>query len=141
MSTQSTITINDGQGSPAAHSFLPRGANTALATYLETAGGIGIGIPSITIGTVRRGKGSDSTFRVEARITVPVLATINGSDGGYTPIPKVAFNLFAKVEIVAPDQCSLQNRKDIFAFVKNLMGLADGSNPVRQALVDFDIPS
>lgn len=141
MSAQANIVINDGQASPVAHTFNSRGASPALASYLETVGGIGIGMPIITIGSSRKGKGSASVYRTEARITVPILKTVNGSDGGYTPIPAVAFNLFAKVEFVAPDQCSLQNRKDIFAYVKNLLSLADGSNPVRQSLVDFDIPS
>jgi hypothetical protein len=55
---------------------------------------------------------------------VPVLEVISGADGGYTPSPKVAYSLIGKVEMVLPNRSTLQNRKDLQAFIKNLMAQA-----------------
>jgi len=130
MSAQANIVINDGQAAPVAHTFAPRGATLDLAKWNDVSGGIGIGMPAISISNTHTGKGSDSVYRVDVRVTVPVMEVISGSDGGYTPVPKVAFSDFCKIEFAIPDRATLQNRKDILAYVKNLMAHAVMSDTV-----------
>jgi hypothetical protein len=137
MSSQSALTLNDGQATPVARTFSARGATASLAKWADVSGGIGIGVPVITMGNLTSGKGSDSAFKLDMRITLPVLEVISGSDGGYTPQPKVAFNLFAKLELVAPNRSTAQNRKDILAFAKNLLSHATTTD----AFVNWDVPT
>lgn len=107
-----------------------------LAFWTDVSGGIGIGMGKITLSNVQT-TGPNASYKVEARITIPVMETISGDAGGYTPVPKVAFNLFAKTEIVVPNRASLQNRKDILAYAKNLLAHAMMTSTV----VDFDPPN
>jgi len=137
MSSQSAITLNDGQATPVAKTFSARGATASLAKWMDVSGGIGIGVPVITMGNLQSGKGSDSAFKLDLRITLPVLEVISGSDNGYTPQPKVAFNLFAKMELVAPNRSTLQNRKDILAFAKNLLA----TTVVSESFCNWDVPT
>lgn len=133
MSAQGTITINDGQSTPVAKNFSARGADLQLALWKDVSAGIAIGMPTITISN-RQVDGSNGNYRVEARISVPTLEVISGSDGGYTPAPKIAYKDFAKVELIAHSRSTLQNRKDLLAFTKNLLAHAVMS----ETFVDFN---
>lgn len=124
MSTQSNLVLNNGETTPVPKTFSARGATMELAKYLDISSGIAIGYPMVTISSANTGRGNDGAWRTEARILLPVLEVISGADGGYTPQPKVAYNLFCKMELVAPNRSTLQNRKDLFAFAKNLLQLA-----------------
>lgn len=135
MSVQAAITINDGQTTPVAKTFSARGTQLGLASYRDVSSGVAIGQPVITISNRETG-GSNGAYRVEARITIPVLEAISGDAGGYTAVPKVAYNMFGKVEMIAPNRCSLQNRKDLKAFVANLMAHA----VISETFVDFNPP-
>lgn len=136
MSAQADLVLNDGQGTPVAHTFSARGADMKLALWSDVSGGIGIGMGQVTLSNVQQ-TGTSSAYKVEGRITIPVMEVVSGSDGGYTPVPKVAFNLFAKVEFVIPNRASLQNRKDILAYAKNFLANA----VVTSTVVDFNPPN
>jgi hypothetical protein len=136
MSAQANITINDGQATPVAHTFSARGADMKMALWTDVSGGIGIGMGKISLSYAQGAKSADA-FKTEMRITIPTLETISGSDGGYTPSPKVAYNSFAKVEIVCPNRSTLQERKNILAYVKNALANAVISDTVQ----DFNPPN
>lgn len=136
MSAQANVVINDGQAAPVAHTFSARGADMKLALWTDTSGGIGIGMGKITLSYVQQ-PASNGSYKVEARVTIPVMETISGSDGGYTPVPKVAFNLFSKIEFVVPNRASLQNRKDLLAYTKNLLAQAVMSDTIH----DYNPPN
>lgn len=133
MAAQANIVINDGATTPVAKTFSARGADLALAQWKDISSGIPIGFPTITIGTSDR-KGTNGSFKTEIRVSVPVLEVISGSDGGYTPSPKVAYTMFGKVELTCPNRGTQQNRKDLLAFVKNLMA----HSVVSDTVVDFN---
>lgn len=136
MSNQANITINDGQATPVAHTFQARGADMKMALWTDVSAGIGIGMPKLTL-AYTQANNSNGTYKVEGRILVPQMETISGADGGYTPVPKVAFNCFAKIEFVVPNRASLQNRKDILAYVKNWLANAVWTETV----VDYNPPN
>lgn len=136
MSAQANLQLYDGQTTPVLKTFSARGADMNLAKYTDISSGIGIGLPTITLGN-RTVNGTNGTYRVEARITIPVLEAISGDAGGYTAVPKVAFNMFGKVELIAPNRATAQNRKDLKAFVANLMAHAVMS----ETFVDFNPPN
>lgn len=120
MSTQLNLVLLDGQATPVAKTFSARGADMQLAVWKDISSGISIGFPTVSISN-KDTDGSSGAYRVEARITVPVLEVISGDAGGYLASPKVAYRMFAKVELVSPNRATTQNRKDLKAFVANLM--------------------
>lgn len=116
------LVLADGQGSPANHTFTYE-AEVPSAIWTEKASGIAIGFPKITINQSRPTLARKST-KTAIKVALPVLETISGDAGGYNPSPKVAYTLLFEGHFVAPDRSTLQNRKDLTAFVQNLLGKA-----------------
>jgi hypothetical protein len=136
MSAQTNLVLNDGQTTPVAKTFSMRGADLGLAVWKDVSGGISIGVPTITLKNVES-DGNAGTYKCELRILLPVLETISGDAGGYTPSPKVAYKMFGKAELVAPSRATLQNRKDILAFLKNALA----HSVMSETFVDFNPPN
>lgn len=136
MTAQTTLVLNDGQSTPVAKTFSERGADRQLAVWKDISSGISIGFPTVTLSNKER-PGTNGTYRVEARVTIPVTEVISGDAGGYEPVPKVAYTMLGKVEMIAPNRATLQNRKDLWAFVANLMAHA----VPKATFVDFNPPS
>lgn len=126
MAQIANITLADGQATPVNKTFTAKRADSSIAIWKDQSSGIAIGFPVITL-SVRE---SASAFRVESRITKPVLEVISGSDGGYTPSPKVAYTMLAKQEFVLPTRSVPQDRKDIRAFARNFLADAVAVNAI-----------
>lgn len=123
MAAQANIVINDGQAAPVAHTFTARGADPSLASWAETALGQKIGWPTITM-SLRETAGDAGKCQVEIRIGLPSLEVISGSDGGYTPSPKVAYTEWFVGSFTLPNRATLADRKNILAFAKNALANA-----------------
>lgn len=132
MAAIATLTLADGQVTPVNKTFTPMDCTSAMATWTDRSSGIAIGMPSVTLSETI---GSESV-KVLAKVQVPVLEVISGADGGYTPSPKVAYTMFGKLEFILPNRSTLQNRKDIQAFVKNFLAQA----VVTKAVEEFERP-
>lgn len=117
-----SITINDGQATPVAHTFDPSGLDSnGVHIFHDRSGGIPLGFPKMSL-DLRSGNGNSDVYRVKARIDVPVLKEVSGSSpAGYSPGPAVDFVMRGHVEFVLPNQSTLDNRKDILAYVQNLL--------------------
>lgn len=117
MGAISNIVINDGQATPVAKTFSPTDASTAIAVWHDRTNGIDIGFPGITTSLKKQGVVNRFTIKV----SVPTLEVISGSDGGYTPAPRVAYTTQANLEFLLPVRSTLQDRKNIEAYVKNVL--------------------
>jgi hypothetical protein len=137
MSIQTNLVIADGAATPVSHTYIARGADMRMAKWLETAGGVPIGMPVLTLANNDTTDRKDGSVSIELRLTIPILEVISGSDGGYTPQPKVAFKLFGKVQLVAPNRASMQNRKDLLALVKSALA----TTTVSETFVDLNPPN
>jgi hypothetical protein len=125
------IVINDGATTPVAHTFGPVGITGPLASYADRVGGISVGYPIITASLVNPSKTSRN-YKARLKIVMPVLETISNSTmSGIAPAPTKAYDLTADITFIMPERSSLQNRKDILAFAKNLL-----ANAVTTALVE-----
>jgi len=132
MAAISNLVLADGQATPVNKTFTPMDCTSALATWTDRSSGIALGMPSVTLSLA---VGREST-KMTAKVTLPVMEVISGSDGGYTPSPKVAYTCFGKVEMVLPARSVLQNRKDLQAFVRNLLSHA----VITKAVEEFERP-
>jgi len=129
MSTQTDLVLPDGQASPVNKTFSARGASLNLAVYKDLSSGLGVGIPTITLGN-RETEGNNGTYRVEGRLMLPVTETVDGTT-------RIAYKLFGKTELVAPNRATLQNRKDLVAFMAALTAHATW----KALMVDFNAPT
>lgn len=126
-----TITLNDGQSTPAAHSFIPAGVPNGLAMWNDIAGGIALGYPTVTLSVRRPTKGSRA-FKATAKVTVPVLEQTSPSTAtGIQPAPTLAYNLIANIDLVMPERATLAQRKDMAAYTKNFL-----ANSVMTAVIE-----
>lgn len=132
MPQMASITINDGQATPVAHTFDPSGLDkNGVSLYHDRSGGVPLGFPKITL-ALTSGNGTSTVYRVRAHVDVPVLKTASGSTpAGYSPGPAVDFIMRGHVEFVLPSQSTAANRADILAYVKNLL-----SDAVTPAMVE-----
>lgn len=115
------ITINDGAATPIAHTFTPSGITGEVARYHDRSGGISVGFPAISISSVTPSKTS-RLYKARVKVVLPVLENTSGSaSNGFTPAPTKAYDLMADMTFILPERSVKQNRKDLLAFVKNLL--------------------
>jgi hypothetical protein len=131
MAAQGTLALADGQAAPVTKNFTANGTKPetsggTIANWMDKSSGIAIGMPVITLMLRMSAAKTDVT----KRIVLPTLETISGSDGGYTPSPKVAYSVFSNEQFVLPARSVLQNRKDVLAFSKNMNADAVMQNAV-----------
>jgi hypothetical protein len=131
MAAQADLVLANGEASPVNKTFSARGTTPApgggvLAKYEDITSGMAIGFPTVTVSL----RSSSVKTDVDKRISTPILETISGSDGGYTPSPKVAYTLFSREQYVLPSRSTTAQRKDLLAFSKNLNGHAVMQNAV-----------
>jgi hypothetical protein len=116
MAQATSIVLNDGQATPVAVTFAPESVTPALSSFADRSAGVSLGFRRLK---VSNSFASSKSVINRARLDVelPVTQTVNG-------IVSQAMVLRAKLELLLPDGCTDQNRKDLFAFVKNSLSNA-----------------
>lgn len=132
MAQIATLTLANGAATPVNKTFNPKEASSTLALWADNSAGIIAGAPSVSLIHSQDGK-----IRTKVRVTVPVMEVSSGGTiDGYQPRPKVAYNLVFNGELVADRVSSIDARKDLLAFAKNLMA----QSVVSQAFIDGERP-
>lgn len=115
------VVINDGATTPVAHTFGPVGTKDGVSSYADRSGGIAVGYPTITVSLIQPSKTS-KLYKARIKVVMPVLETISNSTvSGILPAPTKGYDMSADVTFILPERSSLQNRKDILAYCKNLL--------------------
>lgn len=124
MPSFSSLTINDGQATPVAHTFAPGTLVGTEAKYIDRSTGITVGFPVITANVSLPSKQSKMT-KVRLKVVAPVLEVVNSSTySGITPAPTRAYDMTFDGTFFLPERSSLAQRKDILAYAKNLLANA-----------------
>lgn len=132
MAVQAALVLNDGQTTPAAHTFAPKGAKQTadrkdVATWRDQSPTNAEGYLSlIETHTPPNGNGMEK-FRYV--IDVPTLESPSGG-GSFVPPPTRAYGTVAVIEVWAHKRASQQELKDIAAYVKNFTANAYFSNAI-----------
>lgn len=134
MAAFANLVLADGQTTPVNKTFTPTGL-VPTPKWQDKTGGIAIGMPEVTMKD-SMSNSVDGSYKLRAEVKLPVLEVISGADGGYTPSPKVAYTCWGIVEFTFPKRSVLQNRKDVQAFVKNLLANA----VMTTAVENFELP-
>lgn len=121
------IVINDGQTTPVAHTFSPAKSTSDYSMYEDRVSGTYIGFGRFHLTMVRpkgESKVANRSIKVVVGIEIPVLETLGNSDAGIIPPPTVAHKPMVKVEFTLPERATLQQRKDLRAYMMNALANA-----------------
>jgi len=121
MGAQANIVINDGAGTPVAHTFSPKGAmlqpdKKSVAVWKDQAPASAVGF--LTITETHSPVNANGMEKFRYVIDVPTLES-PGSGGSFVPPPTRAYGTIAVLEVWAHERASAQELKDIAAYVKN----------------------
>lgn len=127
------LTINDGAATPVAHTFAPVGISGIVASYADRSGGIPVGYPTVDVSLrAPSNQSREKMYLATLRVNYPILEVTSPSTGtGIQPAPTVSYKMIAELKCWLPERSTLQNRKDLRAFIKNLM-----NDAVTTALVE-----
>jgi hypothetical protein len=140
MPALAAITINDGAATPVAHTFNPSGPDKNGVNYFyDRSGGIAVGFPSVSIDLreprpVQAGGASLASrlYRATVKVVYPVLEVTSPTTGtGIQPAPTKSYDMTVRMEFLLPERSTLQNRKDILAFAKNILANANVTSLVQ----------
>lgn len=131
MSAIASMTLNDGQATPAAHTFGVVNVDAAgIAKWVDRASGIALGFPQITLSLRQPTKGSRN-YKLMAKILVPTLEVTSPSTStGIQPAPTLAYNHLATIEMIMPERGSALERANALAYLKNFLAHANFTNAV-----------
>lgn len=110
------LTINDGQTVPVAKTFNPVTTDGAKAQWADRSPSIPAGFRQVSF-EVLPPSGSRTVNRITAGYMCPTVATVNGVD-------TVVRYSSAQVTLNIHPEATLQERKDLLAYVANSLGLA-----------------
>lgn len=118
MPALANISINDGAASPVAHVFAPVTTDGVLASLKERVGTTPELFPALSVSVREPLKGqTEKVYRLNLRITQPTSKTVDG-------VAVVDFTNSVSVEFLISARSTLQSRKDILAFAKNMLSHA-----------------
>lgn len=121
MTQFANITINDGQATPVAHVFSTKSNDQRMTIWEDRALGVPVAYPKIIMKTT-----DTSVIRkVDIGFSVPTLEAVSGANtNGFTPPSTVAYTHRADVTLKLPQRGTLQERKNLYAYLKNALALA-----------------
>lgn len=110
------LSINDGQTTPVAHTFSPQSTTGAKAMWADRSPSIPAGYRTISH-EIAEPSGNRTVYRDTFGFMIPVVATVDGSD------TVVRYNS-ADIRLNVHPQSTLQERKDLIAYVTNFLANA-----------------
>lgn len=113
MPTASTIALDDGQGTPASHSFEPLSVTPARTVMVDRDATTSAGQKQLIAG-LDPAKPGRKTNRVNIRFNYPIEHTVDG-------IVEVAYVARVNCDVVIPDQMTQAERDNLGAFLKNAL--------------------
>lgn len=126
MTAFASMTLNDGQATPVAHTFgTVNKDSSGVAKWADRVGGIALGYPVITM-SVREPVKDSRNYKVMLKVAVPTLEVTSPSTAsGIQPAPTLAYDHLCTISMIMPERGSLAERKNLIAFVKNLLAHAN----------------
>jgi hypothetical protein len=134
------IVVGDGQTTPVNHTFAPAKALADYALFEDRSASQYVGFNKLTF-TLKRPNGpsreASRNLKLSILIETPKLETVsNNTVSGIAPAPTVSYRPTAELILTLPERCSLQDRKDLQAYVKNLMT----NSFVTAAVESYELP-
>lgn len=136
MAAVANIVLANGETIPVNHTFAPAIVTSPLVEFHDRVGGIVAGFGRISFGVRPPTKGSDA-YKMTIKVVVPTLEQTSPSTAtGIQPAPTRAYDLLSVVDLVFPTRSTLAERKNLFAYLKNLLAKAESTLLVE----NFEMP-
>lgn len=130
MPQAANVVINDGAGTPVAHTFTPIGKDEKGVLFWEQI----TPAPTVPLGAKRLGykqtrelsqQGQQrGNSKVILTLSVPVLETLANNSAGIVPPPTLAYAQKARLELDLPERSTKQERKDTRVLFQNWLAHA-----------------
>lgn len=121
MAVIATLALGDGQATPVNHNFTPVGVKNGIAMWKDKASGIPAKYPVLTY-SLREPTKALPSHKLTTKITLP----------GVDALTNVKIReAFVNVDVVIPESCTDQERKDLAAFASNFVLSAVFQNGVK----------
>lgn len=126
MAARASLVINDGLATPVAHTFAPQSGDGNIPgissiLFEDRSAAAIVGYNKIVIST-RKPTAKNRNHKVTVSVMKPVLEVLSNSTvTGITPAPVVAYSVSARMEFIVPERSDLASRKDLLAYVRNLL--------------------
>lgn len=131
MAAIATLVLADGATTPVNHNFDPVNIVGDVAKWSDRSGGIALGFPTVTH-SLRVPNKDSRNYRLAVKVVTPVLEVTSPSTStGIQPAPTKAYDLLCNVEFVLPERSTLQQRKDVLAYVKDMLAKSVVTNAIQ----------
>lgn len=133
------VVLADGQGTPVNHTFAPAKTQADSALLEDRAAGIYVGFNKLSLTLVRPNGAANGSrnLKLSMKIETPKLEVVsNNTVTGIAPAPTVSYRPTAELIFTFPERCSLQDRKDLQAYVKNWLSHSFATS----AIETFELP-
>lgn len=121
MAAIATITLNDGQATPVAHTFNPTSTRDGIALYHDRSGNVPVGYPTVSV-TMRKPTKASRAYKATIKVVSPTLEVIGlNTVSGIQPAPTKAFDILFVGEFMLPERSTRAQRADLLAYAKNLL--------------------
>jgi hypothetical protein len=117
MPAVAALTIADGLASPANHTYSPQSQESGKITWEDRAPGVPAGYPAISHEIRRAGTGNLTVNQVKVGFNLPTL-------GSGETAQKVIRNSSGQILLNLHPESTLQERKDLLAYMANFLGIA-----------------
>lgn len=136
MAAVASIVLANGETVPVNHTFAPAIVKSELVELHDRSGGIVAGYGRISFGLRAPTQGSDA-YKGTVKVVVPTLEQTSPSTAtGIQPAPTRAYDCLAVCDLVFPTRSTLAERKNLFAYLKNLLAKAESTLLVE----NFEMP-
>lgn len=133
MGIVANVVVNDGLATPVAHTFVPLGPDSqGVWWYEDQSPTTTVAFKRLSMSLVRPpiAKPQDNPNQRFNRITVkfydPVADNVtNSTVSGVLPAPSLAYVSTGEIVIRVPERSTLQNRKDMRAYLANIFANAN----------------
>lgn len=122
MPAQGTLQLNDAQASPVAHNFVPSGVVNGIATWHEKTASVLAGYFKLTFSMKFPTNGKDP-IRHQLKLVVPTAVTETLNSVNYVKVVRTAL---VNVDVVIPQDSTLQERKDIASYMRDVFVNSSG---------------
>ncbi len=122
MAIRANVTLTDAASSPVNHVYYPVQSKDNVIMYVDrTVTGVVAGQNRLSVEQRASTRQTQAT-KVEWKLETPILEqTSPSTSSGIQPAPTVAYTPMAKLSFVLPDRCTLQERKDLLAQLRDLI--------------------
>jgi hypothetical protein len=125
MAAIANVVINDGQGTPVAHTFSPAAIKGDIATWFDRSGGIAVGYPMLSVSLRAPLAKGARVYKATVKILSPTLEVTSPSTGsGIQPAPTKGYDCTFIGDFLLPERSTKPNRADILAYAKNALAHA-----------------